>query len=153
MSIWSAQKSGNLVFFSLIFPCYSSGNIRFVYWLELPRQGDSNKYTKRMIHKKLFKSIRYLRFRRVHIKFLYNSKFDLTAKSLVTNSVVITRVLCIIHARLLGSVKVNITPPGAATLSYLYARRRRVVYGRVLRPSVRPAVRTSVCPDVRLSVR
>ena len=30
----------------------------------------------------------------VHIKFLYNSKFDLTAKSLITNSVVITRVLC-----------------------------------------------------------
>ena len=29
------------------------------------------------------------------IKFLYNSKFDLTAKSLVTNTVVITRVLCI----------------------------------------------------------
>ena len=28
------------------------------------------------------------------IKFLYNSKFDLTAKLLVTNTVVITRILC-----------------------------------------------------------
>ena len=28
------------------------------------------------------------------VKFLYNSKFDFTAKSLVTNTVVITRVLC-----------------------------------------------------------
>ena len=26
------------------------GDIRFVYLLELPRQGDSNKYTKHMIH-------------------------------------------------------------------------------------------------------
>ena len=60
----------------------------------ITRRGDSNKYTKRMIHKKLFKSIRYSCFRRVHIKVLYNSKFDLTAKSLVTNSVFIRRVLC-----------------------------------------------------------
>ena len=29
------------------------------------------------------------------IKFLYNSKFDFTAKSLVTDIVVITRALCI----------------------------------------------------------
>ena len=28
------------------------------------------------------------------LKFLYNSKFDFTAKSLVTNTVVIARVLC-----------------------------------------------------------
>ena len=66
-----------------------------MYLLEWPQQGDSNKYTQRMIHKKLFKSIRYSCFRRVHIKFLYSSKFDLTAKSLVTNSVIIMRVLCI----------------------------------------------------------
>ena len=32
--------------------------------------------------------------RRVPIKFLYNSKFDFTAKPLVTNTVFITRVLC-----------------------------------------------------------
>ena len=31
------------------------------------------------------------------VKFLYNSKFDFTAKSLVTNSVIIRRVLCIRH--------------------------------------------------------
>ena len=30
------------------------------------------------------------------IKFLYNSKLDFTAKSLVTNTVIITRVLCIL---------------------------------------------------------
>ena len=29
------------------------------------------------------------------IKFFYNSKFDFTAKSLVTNTAVITRALCI----------------------------------------------------------
>ena len=35
------------------------------------------------------------KFRRVHIKFFfYNSKFNFTAKSLVTNTVVLTRVLC-----------------------------------------------------------
>ena len=37
-SIWSAQESEEI--------------IRFVYLLELPRWGDSNKYTKRMIYKK-----------------------------------------------------------------------------------------------------
>ena len=67
-----------------------------MYVLKSPQRGDSNKYTKRMIHKKLFKSIRYSCFRQVHIKVLYSSKFDLTAKSLVTNTVVITRVLCIL---------------------------------------------------------
>ena len=92
-SIRSAQKSAERV----CFHCYShvilKENIRFVYLLESPRRGDSNKYTKRMIHKKLFK--------RIHnhaldgsISSLYNSKFDLTAKSLVSNSVVITRVIC-----------------------------------------------------------
>ena len=65
-----------------------------MYLLELPWRGDSHKYTKRIIHKKNFKSIHYSCFIWVHVKFLYNSKFDLTAKSLVTNSVVITRVLC-----------------------------------------------------------
>ena len=47
-----------------------------------------------MICKKLFKRIRYSCFRRVHIKFLYTNKFDFTAKSLVTNAVVITSDLC-----------------------------------------------------------
>ena len=36
--------------FSLIFPCFLLGNMRFVYLLESPRRGDSNKYTKRMIY-------------------------------------------------------------------------------------------------------
>ena len=78
--------------------CYShvilKENIRFVYLLDSPRRGDSNKYTKRIIHKKLLKSIRYSCVRRVHSRFLYHSIFDLTEKSLVTNTVVITRVLC-----------------------------------------------------------
>ena len=35
-------------------------NIRFVYLLESPHRGDSNKYTKRIIYKKkVFKSIRH----------------------------------------------------------------------------------------------
>ena len=60
-------------------------------------EADSNKYTKCMIHKRLFKCVRYSCFRWVHIKFLYNSKFDLTAKSLVTNTGAIMRVLCILE--------------------------------------------------------
>ena len=90
--IRSAQKSADrfffvfflfLFFFSLTALCYSFENIRFGYLLESPRRGDSNKYTKRMIYKELFKNIRYSCFRLVHIQFLYNSKFDFTAKSLV----------------------------------------------------------------------
>ena len=37
-----------------------------------------------MIFKKNFKSFCYLIFRRVHVKFRYNSKFNFIAKSLVT---------------------------------------------------------------------
>ena len=37
----------------------------------------------------------FMVLRRVHIKFLCNSKFDFTANSLVTNTVVIVKVLCI----------------------------------------------------------
>ena len=48
-----------------------------------------------MIYKRTAQNVRYSCFRRADIKFLYNSKFDFTAKSLVTNTVVITRVLCI----------------------------------------------------------
>ena len=59
----------------------------FGYLLELPHRGDSNKYTKRMIYKRTIKKYPLL-------KFLYNSKFDFTAKSLVTNTVIVTRVLC-----------------------------------------------------------
>ena len=66
--------------------------MRFEYLLVSPRRGESNKYTKRMIYKKTVQNIRYSCFRRVHFKFLYNSIFDFTAKSLVTITVVITRV-------------------------------------------------------------
>ena len=69
-----------------------------MFWIffKSPRQGDSYKYTKRMIHKRTVKNIRYSCFRRVHIKCLYNCKFNFTAKSLVhvTNTAVIKRVLC-----------------------------------------------------------
>ena len=70
-----------MYFFIAILMLFVQEIIRFVYILESPRRGDSNKYTKRMIHKKLCKSIRYSCLRRIHIKFLYTSKFDLTAKS------------------------------------------------------------------------
>ena len=69
-------------------------NIRFGYLLESPHRGDSNKCTKRMIYKRTVQNVHYSCFRLVHIKFHYNSKFDFTAKSLVTNTVVKTRVLC-----------------------------------------------------------
>ena len=87
-SIWSAQK----IFFIDI-PMLFSRKTYVCVFVRIACQGDSNKYTECMIHKKLFKSNRYSCFRGVHFKFLYNYKFDLTAKSLVTNSV-ITRVLC-----------------------------------------------------------
>ena len=67
-------KISGSCFSSLIFPFYSTENHTFAYLFESPRRGDSNKYTKRMIHKKLFKSICYSCFIRVHIKFLYNSR-------------------------------------------------------------------------------
>ena len=55
-------------------------------------------------NRKLFKNIRNSCFGRVHIKFLYNSKFDFTAKSLVTNIVVIASVLCIIKYALFDEI-------------------------------------------------
>ena len=61
---------------------------------------NSNKYTKRMICKlETVEKKPFSCFTRVHIKFLYNSKFDFTAKTLVTNAAVNTRVLCIQHFR------------------------------------------------------
>ena len=54
-----------------------------------------------MVHNKKFKNIRYSCFRRVHIKLLYNSTFDSTVKSFVINTVVITKVLCIIFKHVL----------------------------------------------------
>ena len=65
-------------------------DIRFGYLLESPRRGDSNKNTNHLIYKRTVQKYPLL----VLIKFLYDSEFDFTAKSLVTNIVVITRVLC-----------------------------------------------------------
>ena len=51
---------GSADFFIDITILFFRKNIRFVYLLESPRRGDSNKYTKRMIYKKkVFKSIRH----------------------------------------------------------------------------------------------
>ena len=73
--------SGSCIF-SLTVLCYSLGNIRFGYLLESPRD-DSNKYTKRMIYEKVF-VIRALDG--PLSSFFYYSKFDFTAKRLVTLS-------------------------------------------------------------------
>ena len=69
-----------------------------MYLLESPRRGDSNEYTKRIIHNKknCSKVSNFHAFGGSISSFLYNSKFDLTANLLVTNSVVITRVHCIL---------------------------------------------------------
>ena len=67
-----------------------------MYLLESPRRGDSNKYTKPMFHKKLLKKVSVFVLKTGPYQVLYNSKFDLTAKSLVTKTVVITRVLFIL---------------------------------------------------------
>ena len=64
-----------------------------MYFLESPQRGDSNKYTKHMIHKKTFQKYPlFMLFNGSTSSFFYNS--NLTAKSLVTNSVFIARVLC-----------------------------------------------------------
>ena len=47
------------------------------------------------------------------IKFLYNSKFDFTANSLVTNTVVIVRVLCICIRGKLTNNHNNLSGPSA----------------------------------------
>ena len=80
---------------SLIDPCCFLGKHTFWIFVRIasPRQFLTNTQNVRFI-KKMFKSIRYTCFRWVHIKFLYNSKFYFIAKCLVTNTVVITRVLC-----------------------------------------------------------
>ena len=51
-SIGSVQKSVARVFFIDIPIFILLENIRFVYLLESPRQGNSNKYTKRMMYKR-----------------------------------------------------------------------------------------------------
>ena len=65
-----------------------------MYLLESPRRGDSNKYTKRMFYKKSVQKYPLPMLQMGPIKVLYNCKFDFTAKYLVTNTVVIMRILC-----------------------------------------------------------
>ena len=52
-------------------------SIRFGYLLELPRRGDSNKYTKRMIYKRTVKNIRFYALDGTI------SNFNITAKSIL----------------------------------------------------------------------
>ena len=63
-----------------------------MYLLESPGRGDSNKYmyTKCMIHKKNCSKVSVIHALDGSISsFFFNSKFNLTAKSLVTNSIVV----------------------------------------------------------------
>ena len=72
-----------------------------MYLLESPRRGDSNKYTEHMIYKRKCSKISvtdaldgsYHVSLQQQIRF-YSKIFGFTAKSLVTNTVVIRRVLC-----------------------------------------------------------
>ena len=92
-SIRSAQKSAECVFFSLTLPCYSL----HTFWIFV-RTALTRRFSQ--IHKTydLLKNVqKYSLFMlwKVPFKFFYNSKFDFTEKSLVTSTVIITRVLCI----------------------------------------------------------
>ena len=83
-----------------------------------------------MNYKRTVKNIRYSCFRRLHIKFLYNSEFDFTAKSLVTNTVVIrgSSVLiqfyafltCITATLEIDEVGLLLTPPRSLVLRRIY---------------------------------
>ena len=67
-------------------------NIYFGYVLESPQWGDSNKYPKHMYYEKIRinHGLSYILF--CQLKILYISKFIITATSLRTNDVVVTRV-------------------------------------------------------------
>ena len=70
----------------------TSSNICFGYLLELPHQGDSNKYPKHMFYEELRKKegLSYISF--CPLRILYNSRFILMATCLGINAVVVTRV-------------------------------------------------------------
>ena len=101
----SAQKISGSCIFSSTVPCYSLRKHTFWTFVTIASPRRFLHYTKRMICKQLLKKIRYSCFRWIHVEFLYHSKFDFTAKSLVTNAVVISRVLCINFKTLLNRTK------------------------------------------------
>ena len=72
----------------------SSSNICFVYLLESPQRGDSNKYPKHMLLEeiRIKQGLSYILF--CPLSILYNSKFNRMATFLGTNAVVVTRVHC-----------------------------------------------------------
>ena len=84
------------MYLSLTVLCYSLGKHTFWIFVRIasPRRFYQIYKTYDLFKKKLFKSIPFSGFRRAPVKFLYNSKFDFTAKPLATNNAVITRVLC-----------------------------------------------------------
>ena len=89
-------KISGTCIFSLTVLCYVWENIRFGYLLESPHLSDSNKYTKTYDLYKKRTVQKYPLFMLYTGPYqVYNSKFDFTAKSLVTNTVVIKRVLCV----------------------------------------------------------
>ena len=100
------QISGSCIF-SLIVPCYFLGKYTFfdICKDRLAEATLTKTQNVRLI--KTVQRIQYSCFRRVHIKFL-DSKFDLTAKSLVKNSVVITMVHCTLCLSFLSNVGVGV---------------------------------------------
>ena len=81
------------------------------------------------LKKKLVKSIRQSCFRWVHIKFLYNSKFYFVGKSLETNTVVITRVLCISITLCYQEMYININGQVCST-TFIYQEKN--VFAKVV---------------------
>ena len=67
-----------------------------MYLLESPGRGDSNKYTKCIIYKNKCSKVSGTNVLDGSFQVSLHSKFDFTAKSSVTNTVVITRVLRIL---------------------------------------------------------
>ena len=72
----------------------ASRNICFGHLLESPHWGDSNKYPTHMFYEEIWikQGLSYISF--CPLRRLYNSKFIITATSLGTNAVVVTRVHC-----------------------------------------------------------
>ena len=65
-----------------------------MYLLESPRRGDSNKYKKRMIYNSKKNCSKVFLIDTLDGSYqVYNSKFDFTAKSLITDTVVIAKVI------------------------------------------------------------
>ena len=89
-SVQIAQKSANCVFFIDSLTLFRKTYVFYIFKNHLTEAILTNTQNVWFIEK-LYKSICYSCSRWIHIKFLYNSKFDLAAKSLVTNNVFINK--------------------------------------------------------------